>query len=42
MGTLPGQAPEPTLQNLGRQVRADIAAIDELAEAFARSASSPL
>ena len=37
-----GQAPEPTLQNQGRQVRADIAAIDELSEAFARSASSPL
>jgi hypothetical protein len=37
-----GQPPEPTLQNQGRQVRADIAAIDELAEAFARSASSTL
>jgi hypothetical protein len=37
-----GQLPEPTLQNQALQVRADIAAIDELAEAFARSASSPL
>jgi hypothetical protein len=37
-----GQPPEPTLQNQVRQVRADIAAIDELAEAFPRSASSPL
>jgi hypothetical protein len=37
-----GQPPEPTLQNQGRQVRADIAAIDELAEAFARSAASTL
>ena len=34
MGTLLGQAPELTLQNQGRQVRADIAAIDALAEAF--------
>jgi hypothetical protein len=37
-----GQAPEATLLNQGRQVRADSAAIDKLAEAFARSASSPL
>ena len=37
-----GQPPEPTLQNQGRQVRADITAIDELSEAFAQSASSTL
>ena len=42
MGTLLGQAPEPTLHNQGRQMRADISAIDALAKAFARSASSPL
>ena len=37
-----GQAPVATLLNQARQVRADSAAIDKLAEAFARSASSPL
>jgi hypothetical protein len=42
MGEILGQPPEPTLKNQGRKIRADIAAIDELAEAFAQSASSPL
>ena len=42
MGAILGQPPESTLQNQGRQVPANIAAIDELAEAFARSVSSPL
>jgi hypothetical protein len=37
-----GQTPEPTLHDQRRQVRADITAIEELAETFARSASSPL
>ena len=37
-----GQTPDATLQKQARQVRADIAAIDELAETFAKSGSSPL
>jgi hypothetical protein len=41
MGAILGQPPEPTLKNQGRKIRADIEAIDELAEVFARSASSP-